>query len=100
MNHKIVIQDHGVDVSRDLGHARVHLTVLGADSGEEAEQSIAALNKAAGFLRSKLGRAIKVRHLPELRFVHDDSAAEAVRISELIDSATDEHGAADHDDSH
>ena len=38
------------------------------------------LEKAAGFLRGKLGRAIKVRHVPELRFVHDDSAAEGAAI--------------------
>jgi ribosome-binding factor A len=38
-------------------------------------------------MRGKLGKAIKARLVPELRFVHDDSAAEAVRLSELIDQA-------------
>ena len=37
--------------------------------------------------RSKLGRAIKVRHVPELRFAHDDSAAEGARMDELIRTA-------------
>ena len=45
------------------------------------------LGKAAGFLRAKLGHAIKVRHVPELRFIHDDSAAHGMKISELIDGA-------------
>ncbi len=45
------------------------------------------LENATGFLRAKLGQAIKVRHVPELRFEHDDSAAEGQRISDLIDDA-------------
>ena len=44
----------GVDVSRDLGHARVYYTVMGSDSSEDASESTEALNKAAGFLRSQL----------------------------------------------
>ena len=47
----------------------------------------AGLDSASGFLRSQLGRQIKVRHLPELRFQHDDSAAEGQRISDLINRA-------------
>lgn len=39
----------GVNVSRDLGHAKIYVTVLGRDSGEDASDSIEALNKAAGF---------------------------------------------------
>ena len=45
------------------------------------------LEKAAGFLRRKLGGALKVRHVPELRFAHDDSAEHGMMISELIDGA-------------
>ena len=47
------------------------------------------LERASGFLRGRLGREIKIRHVPELRFFHDDSAAEAQRISSLIDGALD-----------
>jgi ribosome-binding factor A len=36
---------------------------------------------------SKLGQELKIRHVPELRFAHDDSAEESVRISKLIDDA-------------
>jgi ribosome-binding factor A len=52
------------------------------------------LERATGFLRGRLGKAIKVRHVPELRFTHDDSAAEAQRLSDLIDRTvtTDEQG--------
>jgi ribosome-binding factor A len=38
-------------------------------------------------LRSKLGQSLQIRHVPELRFLHDDSAAESSRISQLIDRA-------------
>jgi ribosome-binding factor A len=42
-------------------------------------------------LRGRLGREIKIRHVPELRFSHDNSAAEAQRISDLIDQAVETH---------
>ena len=45
----------GVNVSRDLGYAKVYYTVLGCDSGEDASESTEVLNKAAGFLRVAFG---------------------------------------------
>ena len=74
-----------VDLSRDLSVARVYFSLLDPDGDPVA--ALEGLERAAGFLRGKLGKAIKVRHVPELRFAHDDSAAEAVRLSELIDGA-------------
>ena len=74
-----------VDLSRDLSVARVYFSIL--DPNRERATVQEGLEKAGGFLRGKLGQAIKVRHVPELRFEHDDSAAEGQRISDLIDSA-------------
>ncbi len=74
-----------VDLSRDLSVARVYYSTLDPNADPAPVQ--AGLEKAAGFLRGKLGQAIKVRHVPELRFEHDDSAAEGQRISDLIDDA-------------
>ena len=74
-----------VDLSRDLSVARVYFSLLNPDG--DAEQAMAGLDKAAGFLRGKLGGALKVRHVPELRFAHDDSAEHGMKISELIDGA-------------
>ena len=74
-----------VDLSRDLSVARVYFSLLEPDADSAA--ALEGLQRAAGFLRGKLGKAIKARHVPELRFVHDDSAAEAVRLSTLIDQA-------------
>jgi len=74
-----------VELSRDLGVALIYFSVL--NPGREVAPAAAGLQSAAGFLRTRLGRAIKVRHVPELRFVHDDSAKHAADISRLIDSA-------------
>ena len=74
-----------VDLSRDLSVARVYFSLLDPDA--DPAEALEGLERASGFLRGKLGKAIKARHVPELRFVHDDSAAEAVRLSELIDQA-------------
>jgi len=80
-----------VDLSRDLSVARVYFSLLNPD--DSPEPALEGLGKAAGFLRAKLGGAIKVRHVPELRFFHDDSAAQSSKISQLIDSAlrADDH---------
>lgn len=72
-----------VDLSRDLSIARVYFSLL--DPEQDAEPTVEALANASGFLRSKLGKAIKVRHVPALRFIHDDSAEQAVKIGRLID---------------
>ncbi len=75
----------GVDLSRDLSVARVYFSLLNPDA--DVVPVIEGLGKASGFLRGKLGGAIKVRHVPELRWVHDDSAEQSAKISELIDGA-------------
>jgi ribosome-binding factor A len=76
-----------LELSRDLSVARVYFSMLDPDGDPEPVQE--GLQRASGFLRSRLGREIKIRHVPELRFVHDNSAAEAQRISSLIDQALD-----------
>lgn len=74
-----------VDLSRDLSVARVYFSML--DPGEDPGKALEGLERAAGFLRSRLGRELKVRVVPELRFAHDDSAEQGAKISELIDDA-------------
>jgi ribosome-binding factor A len=54
----------------------------------DPQPALDGLARAAGFLRSKLGQAMNIRHVPELRFKHDDSIAHADKISRLIDAAT------------
>lgn len=74
-----------VDLSRDLSVARVYFSLLNPE--DKPEPALEGLGKASGFLRAKLGAAVKVRHVPELRFIHDDSAEHGMKISELIDGA-------------
>lgn len=79
----------GVNVSRDLGHARIYVTVLGRDSGEDASDSIEALNKAAGFLRSLLSKDSNMRSVPQLRFYFDTSVGRGRHLEDLIRRAAD-----------
>ena len=79
----------GVNVSRDLGHAKIYLTVLGCESDEDASDSIEALNKAAGFLRSMLSRDSSMRSVPQLRFYFDTSVGRGRHLEDLIRRAAD-----------
>ena len=74
----------GVDLSPDMRHARI-LVTPGLDTDGDA--SVDALNRAAGFLRSRLGRRIRMRRLPRLVFEHDRTLELALRIDALIDGA-------------
>ena len=78
-----------VDLSRDLSVARVFYSMLDPNADPAPVQD--GLERASGFLRSRLGRELKIRHVPELRFAHDDSAAEGQRISDLIGQAIETH---------
>lgn len=80
-----------VEVSRDLAHAKVFITVLGDETAKR--DSLAALNKAAGFLRHELGQRMLTRTVPQLRFVYDESIERGSRLCALIDAAvaSDKH---------
>lgn len=79
-----------VDVARDLGHAKVYITVMGNDGAEQVAQSIKVLSAASGFLRTQLGREMKLRSVPQLHFVYDESVARGVHLSALIERAVAE----------
>jgi len=80
-----------VDLSGDLGVARVFYSSLDPDS--DPVPIDAALAKAAPFIRGRLGRIIKLRRVPELRFEQDRSVREGFRISQLISEARHASGA-------
>ncbi|MFT7176048.1 MAG: ribosome-binding factor A, partial [Halioglobus sp.] len=80
----------GVDVSRDMGHAKVHYTVLTTDDSAEAVvESTEVLNKAAGFLRKLLSRDSAMRSVPQLRFYFDSSVGRGRYLEDLIVKAAD-----------
>ena len=73
-----------VEVSRDISHAKIFVTVFEA---EKAASSIKALNKAAGYLRTRLGQEMRIRSVPELHFEHDASVETGLQMDSLIDAA-------------
>ncbi len=71
-----------VRISPDLRHARVLVSVMG--SVEEQEQSMKGLASAKPWLRSELGRQVRMKYLPDLVFEIDHGAEEAQRIETLL----------------
>ncbi|ESP94940.1 MULTISPECIES: 30S ribosome-binding factor RbfA [Pseudoalteromonas] len=74
-----------VEVSRDLSYAKIFVTVLNSKSDEDTKQNLAIMNDATGYIRSILGKRIRARIMPELKFVLDNSLMEGMRISNLVD---------------
>ncbi len=73
-----------VDVSGDLSYATFYVSAI---EGEEAtKDSIKALKGAAGYIRRELGARVKMRKVPEVRFVADDSLAKSAKISAIIET--------------
>ena|SRR3989338_4414548 len=70
-----------VEVSDDLRNARVFVSVLGSDVGRTFE----GLDAARPFIRSELGRRLKLRFVPELSFREDRTAEEAEKLTKLMD---------------
>ncbi|GAB6261541.1 30S ribosome-binding factor RbfA [Photobacterium sp. CCB-ST2H9] len=72
-----------VEVSRDMGYAKVYVTFLTV--GEQTpEGSLEALREMAPYIRSLLGKQIRLRVTPELNFIFDQSLTEGMRISNLV----------------
>ncbi|TGE31223.1 30S ribosome-binding factor RbfA [Desulfosporosinus sp. Sb-LF] len=71
-----------VEVADDLAHARVYVSVLGTE--EEGKASLDALNRAAGFVRSEIGKRIRLRHVPAIVFKYDPSIEHGAHIAKLL----------------
>ena len=79
----------GVQVSPDLRHARIFVSLMGSES--EKKESLEALNRANGWVRHELGQRIRMKYLPEIIFLTDTSQEYGERIDRLIDEIR-EHG--------
>ena len=77
-----------VDVTRDLGLAKVFYTVINSD--HDTTDVKEGLQKASGFLRYELGQRIKLRIVPRLEFRYDESVIHGAQLTQLIDSAIDD----------
>ncbi len=75
-----------VEVTRDLAYAKVFVTFFN-DNEAEIKASLEVLSEAEGYIRSLLGKRLRARIMPHLRFVYDKSMAEGVRMSALVDQA-------------
>lgn len=78
-----------VEVSRDLAYAKVFVTFL-QDEEEQVKIALQVLNDASGYIRSLLGKRIKSRITPNLRFVHDFSLSEGIRMAKLVREAREQ----------
>jgi ribosome-binding factor A len=85
----------GVDCAKDLSHARVHFSLLGATGPLDAtvKEAGKALNGAAGALHRALQAELHMRQIPSLSFHYDDSLARGARIEALIHQALAEDAA-------
>ncbi len=72
-----------VCVSPDMGSARVFVSAIGTE--ENKQKTLGALATASGFLRKELARNLRLRRIPQLNFVWDDSIERGDRLARLID---------------
>lgn len=72
----------GVDVTPDLRHAKVFVSVMGSDA--EKSSTFEGLASTASHLRARVGRALRLRVAPEIQFREDESVARAARIESLL----------------
>jgi ribosome-binding factor A len=77
-----------VRTSPDLRHARVYVSVLGADGGpsdaQEREATLEGLRSAHGFLQARVGEELHLKRTPTLEFFYDDTTDRALRVESLL----------------
>lgn len=77
-----------IEVTRDLAVAKVYISVLNADAQGKAK-NIQHLNNAAQYIRNEVGKRMRLRSVPELRFIYDDSFDTGIRVAELLNQQSD-----------
>ncbi|NIY47669.1 30S ribosome-binding factor RbfA [Cedecea colo] len=92
----------GVEVSRDLAYAKVFVTFLNDKDEDAIKEGIKVLQDASGYIRTLIGKAMRLRIVPELTFFYDNSLVEGMRMSNLVSNVIrndDERRVNDSDDS-
>ena len=74
----------GVDISRDLSYAKVFVTFLNDDDPQVIEQGLNVLNDAKGYIRTLIGKAMRLRIIPEIKFFYDESLVKGMQMSSLV----------------
>ena len=72
-----------VELSKDLATAKIYITALGADE-QGQKDNINWLNDAAPYIRSEMGRRMRLRSVPYIKFYYDNSFETGMRVSELL----------------
>ncbi len=80
----------GVKVSPDLRHATVFVSLL--DEGPAAAETLAALERASGFVRAELGQRMRLKYTPELSFKQDMTPSRAARLESVLDELNEARG--------
>lgn len=75
-----------VEVSRDLAYAKVFVTFLFDSNPEHIKSAMKGLEKASPYIRTMLGKAMRLRIVPEIRFYYDNTLVEGMRMSNLVSS--------------
>lgn len=84
-----IITVSAVKVSPDMSVAKIYITVLGEQS--DAQLTLDILNNGSSFLRTVLARSIKLRIVPHLKFVYDESIEYGTKLRQLIDDVSPEN---------
>lgn len=82
-----------VDITRDLRYAKVYISVIGSD--EQRDETLDALNDAAGYIAVQASKQIVIRYFPQLTFKWDRGLAEQYRVQELLDDIESKRGPED-----
>ncbi len=82
-----MVNINDVTVTRDLAIAKIYVTFIGHDDDSSCAEGTAALNKAAGYLRSLLSKEMSLRTTPKLQFFYDKTPIRGQALSSLIDRA-------------
>ena len=79
-----------VEVSNDFSHVKIFVSIMGNDEAKRA--SMEGLESAKGFIRTELGKRIRLRHTPEVHFIADNSIERGTRIFELLEKVKKDKG--------
>ena len=71
-----------VDVTNDLSYATIHVSTV--EGEDKTAESVKGLKSARGYIRKELASALSLRHVPELRFVADNSIAYSAQINKIL----------------
>jgi ribosome-binding factor A len=82
-------------VSDDLRHATIYISVL---DEKESKRTLRKINSSAPFIRSELGKRLKMKHIPSLRIVNDEAIEYGRKIDDIFDQIKSERSSVDNDE--